>query len=103
VLKLQEDARKSRKHTLLAEITNATRGASNAANAPVARKDWRDVGKEKLIGKQMENVIRPASLFAGQFPVSCSLNSRSPLCRRTQDRLIAIGHLQRENAFFHRH
>jgi hypothetical protein len=41
-----------------------------------------------------------ASATAG---VSCSLYSRSPLCRRAQNRLIAIGHLQRENSFFHRH
>jgi hypothetical protein len=34
--------------------------------------------------------------------VSCSLNSRSVFCRRVQNRLIAIGHLQREIAFFHR-
>jgi hypothetical protein len=35
--------------------------------------------------------------------LSCSSNSRSPLSRRAQNRLIAIGHLQRENAFLHRH
>jgi hypothetical protein len=33
----------------------------------------------------------------------CALNSRSPLSRRAQNRLIAIGHLQVESAFCHRH
>jgi hypothetical protein len=39
--------------------------------------------------------IRPIPVF-----VRCSLYGRKPLYRRTQNRLVAIGHLQRRSAFF---